>query len=690
MELVAALLGAQDGETSPKKGRYIKAEPKYESESDDQEEVDNGDTSQATRSSSKRQPYRKNYSMKDLLNAYNMVKYENMPVQTAAKTFGVPSTTLRDRVRGNVNLESVRPGPSSLLSIEQEMTLVDHISYMASIGCGYTRSDIFDLATSLAVHLGLIEEGRQLQRSWYRRFRSRWPVINAVRPKKNSRKRSQAAIALEQESIKKYFEELRAVLEKHDLLEKPQRIFTYDESFVPQTRDMDAPETCAKILGCGNGIGSALPPYLVFPESPDPACERPDDKVVQSAPPGSLIRFRENYDDWSEAEIFQDYVQAHFLKSAEVGGATPEDPVLILYDRTKHHISSCIDWARKLNVVLFLLPPFYGYAARSEEIGCLGQLKRICLQECHKFLFFNLGKVVNKTELCKFICQSYEKVMTPTNLIALFRKTGTYPYNPDGIAKDRLHAYIIMPNQEKVAKTSDTLTSAFIQQTRSKARKTPKKGKTTKRATVTTSRGKRKVKKEVSSESDSEFDWDSGPESAEAESDPDSEVEIRRSPRSSRTSGFTVKRSVELITAEVTDSSRETQTEQSVTVPVHNVLTEGVPEPEVPDEEEEYTCYTDGELFALRCVICKKYNPPPTFMTEGESVISWTQCDSCQAWSHLCCSTLSIPFPDCPFLCPTCTAEFKLFCNNFTSANITEWLNAKRAITENILSAQNG
>ena len=49
---------------------------------------------------SKRGSYRTSYTQQDLTDAYNAVFEEKIPVERAAKRFGVPINTLKDRVRG--------------------------------------------------------------------------------------------------------------------------------------------------------------------------------------------------------------------------------------------------------------------------------------------------------------------------------------------------------------------------------------------------------------------------------------------------------------------------------------------------------------------------------------------------------------------------------------------------------------
>ena len=94
------------------------------------------------------------YSPTALHNAYLKVKDSGLPVRTVAKQYGVPHTTLWDRVKGVIDPECLKPGPAPLFSQEEEVKLVDHVKTMAALGYGYTISAVVASATNYAVFLG--------------------------------------------------------------------------------------------------------------------------------------------------------------------------------------------------------------------------------------------------------------------------------------------------------------------------------------------------------------------------------------------------------------------------------------------------------------------------------------------------------------------------------------------------------
>ena len=100
-----------------------------------------------------RRPSRRlQYDRSNLLKAYNAVKEKRLPVKVAAPQFGVPVMTLRDRVLGKVSLETTKPGPDSLFSMQEELTLVEHLETMAQMGYGYTHAQLKVMADEYWSH----------------------------------------------------------------------------------------------------------------------------------------------------------------------------------------------------------------------------------------------------------------------------------------------------------------------------------------------------------------------------------------------------------------------------------------------------------------------------------------------------------------------------------------------------------
>ncbi|KAH3784517.1 hypothetical protein DPMN_162474 [Dreissena polymorpha] len=113
-----------------------------------------------------------------MTNAFRAVKEQQMSVSKASIQFGVPTTSLRQRVRGRVDPEVISSGPSPVLSQEEEAMFVDHLKFMASVGYGYTRMEVVNMASEYAVCLHKRDKEHPFSMKWFERFMKRWPELN--------------------------------------------------------------------------------------------------------------------------------------------------------------------------------------------------------------------------------------------------------------------------------------------------------------------------------------------------------------------------------------------------------------------------------------------------------------------------------------------------------------------------------
>ena len=150
----------------------------------------------------------KRYNRNSIREAYEATK-KGMSVYRAARQFGVPESTLRDRTRGNVSLDAVS-GPGTLLTKTEEQKLVGHIKHMAAIGHAYNKKNIQKVATEFAQSLGKdVKATKGLSSPWVNSFLKRWPEVAEIMPKFTKSRPIQT-----QGELDRYYKELRALLSK--------------------------------------------------------------------------------------------------------------------------------------------------------------------------------------------------------------------------------------------------------------------------------------------------------------------------------------------------------------------------------------------------------------------------------------------------------------------------------------------
>ena len=89
-----------------------------------------------------------------LLSAYKAAKEQKVAIRAAARNFGVPDSTLRDKLNGRKTLNATEGRPT-VLTTEQEKMLANHCIYMASVGYGYAGWQVVNCANNMLGELGV-------------------------------------------------------------------------------------------------------------------------------------------------------------------------------------------------------------------------------------------------------------------------------------------------------------------------------------------------------------------------------------------------------------------------------------------------------------------------------------------------------------------------------------------------------
>ncbi|CAH1975463.1 unnamed protein product [Acanthoscelides obtectus] len=228
-----------------------------------------------------RRNVRVQWSEEDLRNAVSDIHGGKGSVREISRTYDVPVRTLRRRMRSG-NLNKVALGRKSLLSMVQETSLVKYIQNMASHGFALSAHDIKKLSYSFAIQQNIPHnfntERKRAGQDWFLAFMRRHPEL-AVR--KAQRMSTARAKGMTRQECTQYFELLGNVLRENNLLNKPQNIFSLDETglqlnnnpgkvvvtkgtkMVNCITSAEKGETIS-VITCVNAEGSFFPPCCIF------------------------------------------------------------------------------------------------------------------------------------------------------------------------------------------------------------------------------------------------------------------------------------------------------------------------------------------------------------------------------------------------------------------------------------------
>ena len=353
---------------------------------------------------------------------------EGCPVERAARRFSVPITTLKDRVNGRVDLDTVKSGPSTIFTQEEEVFLQRHLHVMTEVGFGYSRQETLNLASDFSFFLGLRDRQCPLSFDWFYSFMTRWPDLKIMKQKDLEVARAKPADEI---VVTNYFEELQTILTKYDLMDKPHFIYNIDEKGI--SAEHKPPKLIAgkfynavtsgeskmvTIIGCGSAAGQQIPPFFVFPG------EKMVDTLMEGASAGAVGFMSDS--GLANSTIFEQYIKEHLVKY--IPTRQPGSYALVLYDGHRRHVTiPLILWAIQQQIILFVQPPH-----------CSNDLQQldVCLQElawgsaCQEYLQEFGGKTITKYDVCKLACKAYTSTNHPSNLQAAFRKSGIYPFDP--------------------------------------------------------------------------------------------------------------------------------------------------------------------------------------------------------------------------------------------------------------------
>lgn len=577
----------------------------------------------------KRVKKHKGYSPSALTNAYKLVKETGIPIKTAARQYGVPHNTLRDRVKGRVDSETTMTGSGPLFTLEEEAKLVAHIKLMADLGYGFTITEVVSKASDYAVFLKKRTRDKPLTVKWFKGLRNRWPELRVIKPRGLAKCRAEAT---NEQAVESYFTNLENVLKSKNLIDKPECIYNIDEKGFQTEHappyivsgNASAPAITSSrtatttVIGGGNAIGTQIPPFFVFKGA------RMNETLMQGASSGSDASMSKT--GWSNSSIFLEYLQSHFIKYIQ--RSDPNQQIIIIFDGHKSHINvPVLEWAKKNNIILFVLPAHTSHVLQPLDVACYGPLQKIYNYACQKFIREHPSSKITRYNIAELASNAYVTALSVNNLRAAFEKTGIFPFNRTVISADIFKPSIpyVVPQENTLA--SDTqpcidnyFTSAENIIEMKKAHHTLKK---TLRNNVSG--------QEITSDCINQ------------------EILSQPYPRSKDTPVFPI------------NKRKQTKTNET------NVNQSNVPLPEpLPGPSHIGICDTDSQSSEDdvseedKCCVCKLFQPKELKNCVSLVFTKWAQCDhqNCGHWTHLiyCCKQKVVRRNDV-FECPCHKSE---------------------------------
>lgn len=158
-----------------------------------------------------------------MTNAISAVAQEGTSVRRAAETYGVPKSTLGDRISGRI-VHGASSGASRFLTDVEEEELVAFILGCSSICYSKTIKEILVVVQRT---LKLCGVHKDVSYGWWESFRKRHPNLTLRVATSLSKAR---VLASNQVVLDYYFDLLEETLRENGLIDKPYQIFNMDET----------------------------------------------------------------------------------------------------------------------------------------------------------------------------------------------------------------------------------------------------------------------------------------------------------------------------------------------------------------------------------------------------------------------------------------------------------------------------
>lgn len=383
------------------------------------------------------------YSEQSLASALEAVK-NGTSIRSASREFGVPKTTIQDRISGRIKEGPRKMGPQTVLSLEEESILVKWLKQLATTGFPQKKTDLQNAVQKIILENKRetpFKDGRPGEK-WYSGFLKRHPDLVLREPEGLTKSRA----IITEEFIRKWFQDLNEFINEkgiQDIFTDPRRVLNGDEtsfSMCPKTGKVLAPKGWKNVYELKKGnekeaitvllvfsaAGGTAFPMVVFPYI------RPPASVVKTIPEKWYLGRSET--GWMRSEVFYEYI-VNGVNEWILMNNIPK-PVILFIDGHKSHLTLHLSkWCDENDIILYALPPNTTHIMQPADVSVFKPLKTQWKKTVRDWQSKpeNSNKVLNKNSFCPLLQECLESPFLPQSIINGFKRCGIYPLDPDAV-----------------------------------------------------------------------------------------------------------------------------------------------------------------------------------------------------------------------------------------------------------------
>ncbi|XP_063542660.1 tigger transposable element-derived protein 1-like [Cydia strobilella] len=387
-----------------------------------------------------RKSQRASYSQQDLNNAIEKVRRKELTNGEASRIYGIPTSTLNDRVRQKTGHLSTSLGRPTIIPAEKEKSLADCLRTIEKWGWGLSRKEILDLVQQFIQRNRLSTPFRNGRpgKDWFIGFRKRHH-LSIKKPQSVEYLRKQCTDPF---VTSEYFSLLGDTLTKLKL-DDPHRIWNLDETSVcldpTKTKIVGAVGApCVRtttgngrenitVLAAVNAAGKKINPLLIYKGK-----NMYEQWIAKPKPEHDFeVAYAATKRGWIDTETFYNYMSKIMIPSLG-----HERPVLIIYDgHTTHLDERVIKLAVENDITILKLPAHTSHLLQPLDLAVFKSFKNAWDMKLVDWQRQNVGKKIQKQQFADLFADAWHQ-MTPKVIQSGFKKGGIYPFNPTVIPKE--------------------------------------------------------------------------------------------------------------------------------------------------------------------------------------------------------------------------------------------------------------
>lgn len=353
-----------------------------------------------------------------------------LKINTIAKIYNIPRTTLRDRLAGKQSRREISANSRKISDIEEE-SIVRYVIDLDSRSFPPRISGVADMANRLLE----LRDGGRVGKNWPSNFVRRQPELQT----RFSRRIDYQRVQCEDPDVyRAWFRLVRNTINKWGIQEED--IYNFDETgFVmgqissemvvttsdrrgrPRAAQQGNREWVTVIQGVAS-YGYTIPPYIIVAGKVHLSSWYEDSPL----PPDWVIAVTKN--GWTTNERGLDWIK-HFDRhtKARTKGVYR---LLVLDGHESHHSYDFETYCKENNIITLCMPAHSSHKLQPLDVGCFRALKRSYGQEIEKLMRAHITHI-SKEDFFPAFYAAFRTSFSESNVQGGFRGSGLVPYDPE-------------------------------------------------------------------------------------------------------------------------------------------------------------------------------------------------------------------------------------------------------------------